>query len=238
MTRIFALAGERRAALEPRVPVDVGGRNNNGHEPGAGAAAAATATGPEQRHGVPPYSSETNFDTNMVIILAALLCALICALGLNSIVRCALRCSRRMVFESAEDGAVRIANTGIKRRTLRSLPIFVYGGPGAPPLPGLCTDCPICLAEFIHGDKVRVLPKCNHGFHVKCVDTWLLSHSSCPTCRQCLLEISENVYTNNHSSSAGNSNNPGVEAAPPARQPQQEAPSDSSVPEISGATQA
>lgn len=38
-------------------------------------------------------SPGSNFDANIVMILAVLLCALICALGLNSIVRCALRCS-------------------------------------------------------------------------------------------------------------------------------------------------
>ncbi|CAN1157843.1 RING-H2 finger protein ATL78 [Linum perenne] len=47
----------------------------------------------------PPTGGGANFDANMVIILAALLCALIRALGLNSIVRCALRCSRRFVGE-------------------------------------------------------------------------------------------------------------------------------------------
>lgn len=132
------------------------------------------------------YANEANFDTNMVIILAALLCALICALGLNSIVRCALRCSRRFSFESPDEAAARLAATGIKKSTLRQIPIVAYGT-GVLNIPS-ATDCPICLAEFSDGQKVRVLPKCNHGFHVRCIDTWLLSHSSCPTCRQSLLE--------------------------------------------------
>ncbi|GLJ38089.1 hypothetical protein SUGI_0775360 [Cryptomeria japonica] len=144
-------------------------------------------------HGAPAYMSETNFDTNMVIILAALLCALICALGLNSIVRCALRCSRRLVEESPEEVSARLANTGIKRKELRLLPVTVYGGGGASS-GEIYSDCPICLAEFGQGDKLRILPKCNHVFHVKCVDTWLLAHSSCPTCRRSLLEAStENI---------------------------------------------
>lgn len=131
------------------------------------------------------YSREANFDTNMVIILAALLCALICALGLNSIVRCALRCSRRFTsFGSPDQSAGRLSATGLNKSALRQIPVAAYGS-------GLdikATDCPICLGEFIDGEKVRVLPKCNHGFHVRCIDTWLLSHSSCPTCRQSLLE--------------------------------------------------
>ena len=31
-----------------------------------------------------------------------------------------------------------------------------------------------------------MLPKCNHGFHVRCVDRWLMARSTCPTCRQLL----------------------------------------------------
>lgn len=130
------------------------------------------------------YTNEANFDTNMVIILAALLCALICALGLNSIIRCALRCSRRLTFESADETAARLAATGLKKSALRQIPVTVFGsGTNIP-----ATDCPICLGDFEQGEKVRVLPMCHHGFHMKCIDTWLESHSSCPTCRHSLLE--------------------------------------------------
>ncbi|XP_015575713.1 RING-H2 finger protein ATL72 [Ricinus communis] len=131
------------------------------------------------------YTNEANFDTNMVIILAALLCALICALGLNSIVRCALRCSRRFAFETPDEAAARLAATGLKKSALRQIPVVIYGAAG---IQIIATDCAICLGEFSDGEKVRVLPKCNHGFHVRCIDTWLGSHSSCPTCRQSLLE--------------------------------------------------
>ncbi|XP_050213091.1 RING-H2 finger protein ATL74 [Mercurialis annua] len=124
--------------------------------------------------------ASNNFDANMVIILAALLCALIGALGLNSIVRCAFRCSTRFSLESAQENAAK----GLKKRDLRRIPVAVYGAGADIP----ATECPICLGEFIDGEKVRVLPKCNHGFHVRCIDTWLLSHSSCPNCRISLLE--------------------------------------------------
>ncbi|XP_039053936.1 RING-H2 finger protein ATL73-like [Hibiscus syriacus] len=128
--------------------------------------------------------NEANFDTNKVIILAALLCALICALGLNSIVRCALRCGRRFAPETPDEAAARLAATRLKKSVLRQIPVAIYG----PEMNLKATDCPICLGEFMDGEKIRVLPKCNHGFHVRCIDTWLLSHSSCPTCRQSLLE--------------------------------------------------
>uniref|UniRef100_A0A2P2MX06 RING-type E3 ubiquitin transferase n=1 Tax=Rhizophora mucronata TaxID=61149 RepID=A0A2P2MX06_RHIMU len=130
------------------------------------------------------YNSNTSFDTNMVIILAALLCALICALGLNSIVRCALRCSRRFALEAPEQATARLAAKGLKKRELLQIPVAVYGSGVNTP----ATECPICLGEFVDGEKIRVLPRCNHEFHVACIDTWLLSHSSCPNCRHSLLE--------------------------------------------------
>jgi len=137
-----------------------------------------------------PYMGQSSFDTSVVIILLALLCVLICAMGLNSIVRCALRWTRARAAldESAADvEATRVANTGMKQKAVRALPTVVYGAAGSK-LPS--TDCPICLVEFVEGEEVRILPKCNHGFHVRCIDTWLSSHSSCPTCRQNLLELS------------------------------------------------
>ncbi|GMY25696.1 RING-H2 finger protein ATL74-like [Fagus crenata] len=143
------------------------------------------------------YLSEANFDTNMVIILAALLCALICALGLNSIVRCALRCSRRFAMETPEQNAARLAATGLKKRDLRQIPVAVYGSGVNSSSNNVIkgTECPICLGEFEDGEKVRILPKCNHGFHVECIDTWLLSHSSCPNCRHSLLEHTTTTTT-------------------------------------------
>ena len=57
-------------------------------------------------------------------------------------------------------------------------------GGGAAPADDVCA---ICLGEFEDGEKVRVLPRCGHEFHVRCVDTWLVSHDSCPTCRDSVL---------------------------------------------------
>lgn len=48
---------------------------------------------------------------------------------------------------------------------------------------GLDTECSVCLAEFREGESLRILPKCSHGFHLQCIDTWLKSHSNCPLCR-------------------------------------------------------
>lgn len=45
------------------------------------------------------------------------------------------------------------------------------------------TDCSVCLNEFQDGETLRLLPKCNHAFHIPCIDTWLASHTNCPNCR-------------------------------------------------------
>ncbi|CAD6229319.1 unnamed protein product [Miscanthus lutarioriparius] len=130
----------------------------------------------------PGGSSDASFDTNMVIILAALLFALLFALGLNSLARCLIRWARRAPAGEAGGGA-----GGLKKRALRSIPVEVYGACGADG--AVAADvCAICLGEFADGEKVRVLPRCAHGFHVRCVDTWLLSHDSCPTCRGSVLD--------------------------------------------------
>ncbi|URD96546.1 RING-H2 finger protein ATL72 [Musa troglodytarum] len=134
-------------------------------------------------HVVMNGGGNAGYNTSMVIVIVALLCALILALGLNSIVRCALRCGRRLAFETPELAVARLATTGLDKQALRRLPVVVYGSGGDIP----ATDCPICLGEFADGEKVRVLPMCRHGFHAECIDKWLASHSSCPTCRRLLL---------------------------------------------------
>lgn len=45
------------------------------------------------------------------------------------------------------------------------------------------TECSVCLGEFEVGEELRILPKCNHPFHIPCIDTWLTTSSTCPLCR-------------------------------------------------------
>ncbi|KAL1344062.1 hypothetical protein AAHE18_08G021000 [Arachis hypogaea] len=124
-------------------------------------------------------------DSDFVVILAALICALICVLGLVAVARCA--CLRRLRLSSSSAAATpslpAAANKGVKKKVLSSLPKVTATVESA----GKFSDCAICLAEFAAGDEIRVLPQCGHGFHVSCIDAWLRSHSSCPSCRQILV---------------------------------------------------
>ncbi|KAJ8557768.1 hypothetical protein K7X08_004534 [Anisodus acutangulus] len=52
-------------------------------------------------------------------------------------------------------------------------------------------ECAVCLCDVSEGEKARLLPKCNHGFHVDCIDMWFQSHSTCPLCRNPVSIISE-----------------------------------------------
>ncbi|KAL2332741.1 hypothetical protein Fmac_013954 [Flemingia macrophylla] len=45
------------------------------------------------------------------------------------------------------------------------------------------TECLVCLGDFQQEESLKLLPKCNHAFHVLCIDTWLRSHKTCPLCR-------------------------------------------------------
>lgn len=48
--------------------------------------------------------------------------------------------------------------------------------------------CFICIDEYKKSELLRTLPNCNHYFHKKCIDKWLIKYkSSCPVCRNLLI---------------------------------------------------
>ncbi|OAY27726.1 RING-H2 finger protein ATL2 [Manihot esculenta] len=68
---------------------------------------------------------------------------------------------------------------GLDSSLLKSLPVFVYSSKTHPD----AIECAVCLSEFDENEKGRTLPKCNHSFHIECIDMWFHSHSTCPLCR-------------------------------------------------------
>ncbi|XP_057974492.1 RING-H2 finger protein ATL8-like [Malania oleifera] len=141
----------------------------------------ASASAESSSTSSPPPPGAEPVDSDFVVILAALLCALICVLGLVAVARCAWL---RRISGGGRSSPRPPANKGLKKKVLRSLPRATFT---AAEHAGKLADCAICLAEFAAGDEIRVLPQCGHGFHVGCIDTWLGSHSSCPSCRQILV---------------------------------------------------
>ncbi|XP_054810312.1 RING-H2 finger protein ATL80-like [Prosopis cineraria] len=131
-----------------------------------------------------PPPEAVALESDFVVILASLLCALICTVALIAVCRCTW-------FRRGGSGpgggtpGQSLANKGLKKKVLRSMPKFTYIDSNSEKW--LATsECAICLAEFVGADEIRVLPQCGHGFHAACIDTWLGSHSSCPSCRQIL----------------------------------------------------
>lgn len=43
--------------------------------------------------------------------------------------------------------------------------------------------CTICQEDLKEGDRTRAVVACQHLFHAKCLDPWLLQKPECPLCR-------------------------------------------------------
>jgi len=43
-------------------------------------------------------------------------------------------------------------------------------------------SCVICLCDFEEGDGLKKLP-CDHHFHGKCIDAWIIEQPVCPLCK-------------------------------------------------------
>ncbi|KAK9742696.1 hypothetical protein RND81_03G191700 [Saponaria officinalis] len=71
-------------------------------------------------------------------------------------------------------------DTGLDESYIRQITVFKYKrGDGLVE----ATECAVCLAEFSDEESLRLMPNCEHAFHIDCIDTWLVTHSSCPLCR-------------------------------------------------------
>lgn len=84
----------------------------------------------------------------------------------------------------------RLHDSGLDQASIDALPVFYYKD-----VMGLKEpfDCAVCLCEFFDQDKLRLLPTCSHAFHIDCIDTWLLSNSTCPLCRRTLLGCGNHI---------------------------------------------
>jgi len=60
---------------------------------------------------------------------------------------------------------------------------------------GLCT---ICQENFVDGERARAISKCQHIFHINCIDKWLSKKGACPLCRVPIINIGriQTIYDN------------------------------------------
>lgn len=67
--------------------------------------------------------------------------------------------------------------------TRKASPEALDALPVVPVKEELCDqDCPVCQDCFTEGEKVVRMP-CGHSFHRPCLQPWMQSHNTCPTCR-------------------------------------------------------
>ncbi|KAK7245030.1 hypothetical protein RIF29_39860 [Crotalaria pallida] len=75
------------------------------------------------------------------------------------------------------------SSCGVQEEILNKIPVIKYSVSTSDVFGLDQGECSICLGELKDGDLVRVLPTCNHAFHIPCIDAWFKEHASCPFCR-------------------------------------------------------
>lgn len=76
----------------------------------------------------------------------------------------------------------RATQGGLDAADIRAIPVVVIcHSPSSSSIKMM--DCSICLGPIEEGQKVKVLPPCQHCYHCECVDRWLAAQPICPLCR-------------------------------------------------------
>lgn len=75
------------------------------------------------------------------------------------------------------------ARRGLDPVVIETFPILSYSAASGLKIGKEALECAVCLSEFAGDEALRMLPRCCHVFHPPCIDTWLVSHVTCPVCR-------------------------------------------------------
>ncbi|GAB2291507.1 RING-H2 finger protein atl13 [Dionaea muscipula] len=139
-----------------------------------------------------PFNLDSKISPSVLLIIVILAIIFFVSGLLHLLVRFLLRAPARdpddlenaTVLQGQLQQLFHLHDAGVDQSFIDTLPVFLYKA-----IIGLKDpfDCAVCLCEFEPEDKLRLLPKCSHAFHMDCIDTWLLSHSTCPLCRASLL---------------------------------------------------
>ncbi|XP_073026321.1 RING-H2 finger protein ATL40-like [Primulina eburnea] len=134
---------------------------------------------------------KNNYEANNKIMITAIISlsfVVLLVTLLHVYARCAIRRQGRRREELRRLRLLRTSailqtteppKTGLDPLVLASLPVLAFKQTSR----GSSVECSVCLSALEDGERVRLLPNCNHSFHVDCIDKWLASNLTCPVCR-------------------------------------------------------
>ncbi|GLT56758.1 hypothetical protein SLA2020_297770 [Shorea laevis] len=125
-----------------------------------------------------------NFDPSMAILVVILVFAFF-ILGLVYIyVRRFTESSVPLwsIHQPSASGGCEAAR-GLDVSVIQTFPVLLYSSVKELRIGKGTLECAVCLSEFEEDESLRLLPKCNHVFHLVCIDLWLSAHVTCPVCR-------------------------------------------------------
>ncbi|KAI6706896.1 hypothetical protein NL676_009858 [Syzygium grande] len=145
-------------------------------------------------------TSDSSGDLQTYLIVLVL-CFLLCALALAFAVRCFLRSQPppppppQSSPPPRDRGEAEQKPAGEGAAPALAAAALMVFSPEVE-LAGVEAECAICLTEFVGGEEIRVLKGCRHGFHDQCIEKWLSSKSSCPTCRSSCVVVDCSEHEN------------------------------------------
>ncbi|CAD5213092.1 unnamed protein product [Bursaphelenchus okinawaensis] len=100
-----------------------------------------------------------------------------------------LYASSNAYMEEGEQQAIDEKRKARVRGILASIPISQYELGQS-----INDECAICMLDFEPTESIRYLP-CKHGYHVDCIDDWLLRSFTCPSCMEPVDSALLSVFT-------------------------------------------
>mmetsp|Transcript_7464 Transcript_7464/g.11159 ORF Transcript_7464/g.11159 Transcript_7464/m.11159 type:complete len:165 (-) Transcript_7464:137-631(-) len=119
-------------------------------------------------------SGSTHIDFFLGIMLKVMYTAALCFVSVFVVVMiCKKAYSLYCVYNRVESSK---SEGGLKLCQIEQLKSSVYNG-------STHSTCAICLTDFEQNEGVVILPSCQHTFHRKCLNEWLLRKTACPLCK-------------------------------------------------------
>ncbi|XP_050377664.1 RING-H2 finger protein ATL34-like [Argentina anserina] len=127
-----------------------------------------------------PSSSGPKFDIKMAVVMIVLVVVFF-ILGFLSVYT--RQCAQTRLGGRADLARERMMARGLDPAVIESFPAFLFSDVKGLHLGKDSLQCAVCLNDFQDDETLRLIPVCDHVFHPDCIDTWLISHSTCPVCR-------------------------------------------------------